>query len=142
MGESSLGTLLQIGDGGATEVFTTIAEVKDINGPNLSSDEHDTTNQSSTGGWEENVASVLRSGEVTFDVNWDPADGTHDEAAPGLWGDLVAKTLRNFKLILTDTATHTITFAARVKGMSPSNPVAGVRMAAITLKPSGAITIT
>ncbi|KKK53886.1 hypothetical protein LCGC14_3090310, partial [marine sediment metagenome] len=30
---SSFGTLLKVGDGAGTEVFTTIAEVMDIDGP-------------------------------------------------------------------------------------------------------------
>ena len=141
MGESSFGTLLQLGDGGATEVFTTVAEVLDISGPNIAVDTEDITNHSSTGAWEEVVASVIRSGEVTFDVNWDPAAATHDESS-GLWAELVGRAASNWQLVLTDTDSHTLAFSAFTVGFVPSNPVSGARRGSVTLKPTGQITIS
>ena len=92
MAISSFGTLLKIGDGADPEVFTTIAEVLDISGPGLSLDTEETTNHSSPGGWEEYVGTILRSGEVTFGINYDPVGATHD-ASTGLIKDLTDRTL-------------------------------------------------
>ena len=46
---SSYGTLLKIGDGGGTEVFTPLAEVKSIEGPDMETDIIDVTTHSSAG---------------------------------------------------------------------------------------------
>jgi hypothetical protein len=140
MGISAFGTLLKKGDGGDPESFTTIYEVLDIGGPSLKLDTEETTNHSSTGGWEEVVATILRSGEVTFEINYDPAGATHD-ASTGLIADMVARTLRNFQLVFPDTGTTTWSFAAYVTGFEPSEPVAGKLSASVTLKPSGQPTL-
>lgn len=137
---SSFGTLLQIGDGGAPENFVTISEVLDISGPALSLSTAETTNQDSTGGWEEFVGTILRSGEVTFDVNFLPTDATQSFAA-GLILDMVNRTLRNFQLIFTDAGTTTWAFAALVTGFEPSAPVDGKLSASVGLKISGQPTL-
>ena len=133
---SSFGTFLKIGDGGTPEAFTTISEVRDISGPSLSLDTEEVTNHDSPGGWEEFVTTILRSGEVTFDINYHPTESTHD-AGTGLIADMVAKTLRNFQLVFTDVASTTWSFAAYVTGFEPTEPVAGALSAACTLKITG-----
>jgi hypothetical protein len=140
MGFSSFGTLLQIGDGGGPETFTTIGEVKDISGPSLALDTEDATSHDSTDGWEVLVPTILRSGEVTFDINFDPDEGTHD-ITTGLLADEVAKTLRHFKLIFPDLTSTEWAFSAYVTGFETSAPVAGVLGASVTLKPSGQPTL-
>ena len=141
MAISAFGTLLQIGDGAApAEGFATIFEVRDISGPSLASDTVDVTSHDSTGGWEEHVATILRSGEVTFDVNYEPTETTHD-ATTGLLGDMVARTLRNFQLVFPDGLTTTWEFSAFVTGFAPSEPVAGELSASISLKLSGQPTL-
>lgn len=142
MAISAFGTKLQIGDGTAppNEVFTDIAEVLDISGPALALDTEDTTSHGSTGGWEEVIGTVLRSGDVTFDVNFIPTEGTHN-AATGLIKDMVDKTKRNFKLIFPNAASTTWSFAAIVTGFSPSEPVVGKLSASVTLKLTGVPTL-
>ena len=137
---SSFGTLLKIGDGGTPEGFTTISEVRDISGPSMALDTEEVTNHDSTGAWEEFVATILRSGEVTFDINYEPTESTHD-AGTGLIADMAARTLRNFQLIFTDAGTTTWSFAAYVTGFEPSAPVAGALSAACTMKITGQPTL-
>ncbi|MBW2084434.1 MAG: outer capsid protein Hoc [Deltaproteobacteria bacterium] len=138
---SSFGTLLKIGDGAEpTENFTTIAEVLDITGPSLSLDTEDVTSHDSTGGWEEHIGTILRSGEVTFDINYIPTHGTHD-ASTGLVADMMNRTLRNFQLVFPDAGQTTWSFSALVTGMEPSAPVAGRLQSSITLKISGQPTL-
>lgn len=140
MGISSFGTLLKMGDGASPEVFTTIAEVLDISGPSLALDTEETTSHSSTGGWEEFVATILRSGEVSFSVNYDPVGATHD-ASTGLISDMENRTLRNFQLVFPDTGSTTWSFAAYVTGFEPGMPVAGKLSADVSLKISGQPTL-
>lgn len=134
MAKSSHGTKLKRGDGATpTEGFTDVGGVLDISGPELDADEIETTAHDSTS--EEFIMGVLRSGNVTFDINYDPADTQHK----GLISDRAAKTLRNFKLVFPDTSE--IAFSAYVKGFKPNAPVNGKLTASVTLRVSGAVTM-
>ena len=130
-----------MGDGAAPiEGFATIAEVKDISGPALGLDTEEVTSHDSPGGWEEFVATILRSGEVSFDLNFLPTDATQSFAA-GLIADMVARTLRNFQLVFTDVAATTWAFAAYVTAFEPSAPVAGALTGSVSLKITGQPTL-
>lgn len=137
---SSFGTLLQIGDGGGPENFTTIAEVRDISGPGLSLSTEEVTAHDSPGGWEELVATILRSGQVGFGINYRPTHGTHD-ASTGLIADMKNRVARNFQLVFPDAGSTTWSFTAYVTGFSPAAPVAGALSAEITLKLTGQPTL-
>jgi len=141
LGRWAFGTLLQMGDGAGPEVFTTIAEVKDIDGPDISMDTEDITPHDAVGGWEEFVPTILRSGEVTFDLNFVPSNAQHGDAAGGLINLLKNRTKRNFKLVLPTSPTYTWSFAAYVTGFSNSMPVAGVLGASVTLKVTGVLAL-
>lgn len=135
---SAFGTELRQGDGGGPESFTPVAQVRDISGPGLSLDNEDVTTHDSTGGWEEVVATILRTGEMTLEIVYDPADGTHD-ATTGLVADMEAKTLRNFELEWPDATEWS--FAAYVTGFEPGAPHDGSLTASVTLKLSGVPTL-
>lgn len=137
---SAIGTLLKKGDGQVVEVFATIAEVKDITGPELSLDVQDVTSQDSEDGWEEVVPTILKSGKVTFDLNFIPTDETQD-AHTGLISDMVGKVKRNFKLIFPDAAATTWSFAAYVVEFKPTAPVSGILTASVGLKITGKPTL-
>ena len=81
---ASFGTVLKRG-------ATPIAQVLDISGPGLSADTEDVTSHDSTGGWEEHVVTVLRTGDVSFDIEYDPNAATHKNAAAGLLADLISR---------------------------------------------------
>jgi hypothetical protein len=139
LGKWAFGTLLQVGDGAMTEVFTTIAEVKDIDGPDISMDTEDITPHDAVGGWEEFIPTILRSGEVTFDLNFVPSNAQHGDANGGLVAALKARTKKNYRLVLP--AGYTWSFAAYVTGFSNSMPVGGVLGASVTLKVTGVLTL-
>jgi len=138
---AGIGTLLQIGDGASPEVFTTIAEVLDITGPGLTSDLVDITNMDSAGKWEESLPTILRSGEITFSVNFLPVNATQSSTS-GLINDFENRTNRNFQLVFTDSGTTTWSIAAYVTNVSPSMPVAGATTMDVTLKLTGQPTLT
>ena len=108
--KSSKGIRLQRGDGGGTEVFTTIGEVTNVKGPAEKAPQLDATSFDSTS--MEFIAGLSDSGEVSFDVNFVGSDAQQQ----GLRTDCRNGTLRNFKLILNDhvSTPTTITFAAIV----------------------------
>ena len=133
-------TLLKIGDGGGTEVFTTIAEVKDSNGPTLELATEDVTNHSSPGAWREFIPTLKDAGEVTFMVNFIPTTATQSYTS-GLLKDLNNRTKRNFQLVFPDGVATTWTLPAYVTGFEPSGPVDGVLEASISLKIAGAPTL-
>lgn len=135
---SSHGTLLKIGDGGGSEVFTTIAEVKDISGPALSWETEDVTNHDSSK-WREFVPTIKEGGEVSFDLNYYSA-ATQDSVRT----DMLAGTKRNFQVVfpLPASGTETHAFAAYITGIEYDAPVEGVLGQSITLTITGAVTVT
>ena len=140
MGISAFGTLLKVGDGAASESFTTIAEVSNIGGPALKLEAVEVTNHSSTNGWKEFVGGLLEGGEVSLEINYDPVHATHD-ASTGLIKDMSDRTVRNFQLVFPDSGSTTWTFAALVTGFEPSEPVDGKLSAAVALTVSGQPTL-
>jgi len=120
---------------------TEYAQVTNISGPGLSLDTEDVTSHDSTGGWEEVVGTILRSGEITLDLEFDPANATHKYAAGGLTYDLVQKTAIEFTLVFPDAATTTWTFNALVVGFEPAGPVGGALTATAKFKLTGQPTL-
>lgn len=138
---AAFGTLLKIGAGETTtdETFTTVAEVTNISGPSFELSTTEVTAHDG-GGWDEFVATIKRGGEISLDINFGPAEATHDYDG-GLLQDFDNRTLRNFQLIFPDTATTTWTIPAYVTGFETSAPVDGALTAAVTLRISGAPTL-
>jgi hypothetical protein len=101
-GVIGLGTLLKIGDGATPEVFTAIAEVKDITGPGLSQEFSEFTQQQSSRGYREYKPTFKNSGDVAFKCNFLPDDETQGFSASGLLKDYEDGTLRNFELLFPD----------------------------------------
>lgn len=128
------GTILERGS-------TTIAQVTSISGPGLSLDVEDVTTHDSTAAWEEVVATILRSGEITLDIVYDPAAATHSATAGGLIADMVARTAQTYSLIFTDTANTEWTFSAFVIGFEPDAPHDGALTASVTMKITGQPTL-
>jgi len=120
---------------------TAYAQVTSLSGPGLSLDTEDVTSHDSTGGWEEVVGTILRSGEITMDLVYDPAHATHKYAAGGLIYDLVQKTPITLKLIFPDAATTEWDFDALVTGFEPTAPVDGALTATAKFKLTGEPTL-
>lgn len=134
----SFGTLVQIGDGATpTEQFTTIPGVKDISGPEQTNDTEDVTAHDSPGRSEELIATILRTGEISFPINWDPSDTVHQT----LHTLKNTGEARNFRIIWPAETGMQSTFEALVTSFGPSAPVVGVLGSDITLKPTGPVTL-
>lgn len=133
---SAFGTYLQLGDGGTSESFTTIAEVKSIKGPKMSLDTIDVTNHSSGIPWREYMAGLSDAGEISFDLNFIPTEDTHD-ASDGLLADMINRTRRNFRLTFPDTSQTTWGFTAFVTGFETGEEIDNVITSSVTLKVTG-----
>jgi len=128
------GTLLKMHDG--TSTYTTVLEVTDISGPNLSIDAVEVTSHDSASKFREFIAGLRDAGEVSFSVNWQPAATTHGNTSGLLY---VAKNglTRLWQLIFSDSGTTTYEFYAFITDFSPSAPIDDKLSADITLKLTG-----
>ena len=118
-----------------------VAAVKNIGGPALSVDSDDVTTHDSTGYWEEVVTTILRSGEVTLEIVYDPADNTHDATdTNGLVYRLKNKDRTYFDLMFMGGALNW-TFFGYVSGFEPSAPVGGHLAATVKAKITGQPTL-
>lgn len=136
---AAYGTLMQIGDGATPEVYATIAEVLDIS-TNVRLNTEDATNHSSPNAWGEKIATIKEMDDITFQVNYIPDDTTHGYSA-GLMNDLDDRTLRNFKIVFTDSATTEWIIPAYVAAIGPAMPVRGKLTASIVLSVASAPTL-
>ena len=120
---------------------TAYAQVTNISGPGLSLDTEDVTSHDSTAAWEEVVGTILRSGEITMDLVYDPVHATHKYAVNGLIYDLVQRTAIAFTLVFPDDGATTWTFNAFVTGFEPTGSVGGALTATAKFKITGQPTL-
>ena len=112
-----------------------IAYIKSIGGPSLSLDVEDVTTHDFVEAWEEVVATVLRTGEVSLDIVYDPNHATHSTVAGGLLDYYETGKLAYFDLEFVDT--YHWRFPAYVTGYEPDAPVDGALTASVSLKITG-----
>lgn len=127
---------IEIGNSASPEVFTEIAEVVTIGGPNPDSEELDATHLRSPARTREYIQSFLVPGEVPLNVNWIGSNSTHQ----GLLADYAAGTTRNFKVNYPDGGIDA--FSAYVKNRPTSLNVGEVLRINFTLRVTGAIVYT
>jgi hypothetical protein len=141
---NAFGIALQIGDGGTpTEVFTTIAQLLDVEGPSLERKVIDTTNHGSPNGWMQYLPGLKDGGEVTFSILFDPDLNTHGSTSGLLQWFGATNVLRNFKIVFTDAAPATTwNISGFVSKFTPKSPVEGALTADVTIKVSGQPTFT
>ncbi len=130
---SSHGTLLKLGDGAEPEVFTTIAEVKDISGPAMNLNMEDATSHDSQG-WREEIATLLEAGDISFDINY-----TAHTTQEALQTAQYARERLNFQMVFPLTPTVTKEFAGYVTAFEFSAAVEGILTASVTIRVSGAV---
>ena len=136
---SGLGTLLQRGDGDEIfEVFSTIAQVVGITGPNIVSRTIDQTHIDSSGRFQQLLPTVLSAGPVQFSCNFLPSEDTQKN----LRLDAINQVLRNFRLVWPDgTPTNEPgtrwEFSAYVSGYQPNASIDDRLTASIVLAITG-----
>lgn len=117
-----------------SSTYVAIGQVKSISGPDVSVDTIDVTTHDSTSQWEEHVAGVIRSGEITLDLVYDTANAQIVSFLSGL------RTAQNMRISFNNAASDVMTFSGIPIGFSQSLPHDGSIDATITIKPTGVIT--
>ncbi len=131
---AGIGTKLYYGDGDSDETFTAFAEIDSVEVSGIKRDTIETTDLDTD--WRTFMKGLRDGGEIPFQGNffnsqWDTIMSQFNE-----------QELRNYQIVLPDTAGTTWTFAGmfssiRVTGMSPNNEKIAV---AAVLKVSGVFT--
>lgn len=142
----AFGTILAYGNGETpSEEFTKIGQVKDISGPSMKRDTIDVTNHDSRGGFKKFLASLADAGDITFSIEYDPGDSSHDQTT-GLLYLFGKNTPTNFELIFPVEVTTGVywgfTFSGFLTGFDPKEPVMGSLTADATIKVAGAVTLS
>lgn len=116
-----------------TEVFTTIAEIKSVGGPNMSSQIIDVTNMDSANNTREFITNLIDPGELTFAMNFLPGSTSQQ----GVFTDMKNRTRRNFQLVWTDASATVCTLAGIVTAFQITNAIDAAMEANITIKITG-----
>lgn len=130
-GIDGFGTILKRGDGETPEVFTAIANLTTVDDGGRVRNTIDVTAHDSPNQYMEFVGGLIDPGEVTVDINYDPA--VHDV----LEADLEDTDPRNYQIVFPDTAETTFSFAAVMTGFSKSAPYDDKLSGSLTFKVSG-----
>jgi predicted secreted protein len=135
-GIDAFGSTLARGDGATpTEVFTALARVTNISGPGRSRETYDVTAHDSPDGWREFIGGLKDAGEVSFDLNFNPA--VHVPIADA---EYAKATPTNWKLTFPEGSVWA--FAAILTSDESSAPHDGKLEGSVTLKISGKPTFT
>lgn len=133
MAHESQGVTLARGDGADPEVFTPVAEIISISGPSGSASVIDTSHLGST--FVEKLMGLPDEGQITFECNFVGGD----TAQEGLRTDRTSRTLRNFKITLTDDPATTLSFSAYVLSLPLNIAVNDKITQSVTLEVSGQV---
>lgn len=98
-----------------TEIFTAIAEVKNISISSTTGD-IEVTHLGSDDATKEFIPGLTDAGELSFSVNYLAANAGH----LGLWNDQFSRTTRNWKLVASNAAATTLSLRGYLKGLNLS----------------------
>jgi predicted secreted protein len=138
-GRDGFGTQFKRGDGGGPEVFTTIANVTSISGPERKRETIDVTAHDSADGWMEFLGGLKDGGEIGLDINYDPTETTHD-----LDDDFDDTEPRNYQIVLLPGTVDEYTWAIAgiLTALGDEFPYDDKMGRSMTIKVSGKPTLT
>lgn len=110
---------------------TSVGRVRDVTPPNLARDAVESTDMESEDRWEEFIGGIKRSGELSFEITFDP--GSTETTA--FMSDLNTDTAGYYVIVFPDSSEWG--FYALLTGFEPSTPVADKMVATVTFKLSG-----
>ena len=127
------GTTLGLGSGSPVS-YTTIAEIKNFNGPSGGPSVIDVTDLSSTA--KEKVAGLNDNGQLSFECNFVPGNTQHEALKTAKENGSIVQ------IQLTFSNAVVWTFSALVTNISVSGGVDGVVTASVTLEITGDISVS
>jgi len=122
--------------GASSGVWTQMAEINSINGPNKSRATIDVTSLDSSGGYREFIASFRDAGEVTLNMNF--TLDTFDDMNV----DFEAEAANDYQIILPDTGNTTFDFSGLVTAIGMAVPLDDKVSSDVTIKITGQVTLT
>jgi hypothetical protein len=133
---AAFGTQIQVlSAAGPPEVFTSIAGVGDITGPNTSVAETETTSHSTGKPHRTFIPTLIDDGDLSFPCFFNPSDPTHSlYSAFGLENLYQSRAVTKFRMINTDTTHRTRDFLGFVKQLGETYPLAGVATRQVTIR--------
>lgn len=119
--------------------YETIANVTSIGGPDRKRETIDVTAHDSPGGWMEFIGGLKDGGEVSLDINYDPAELTHD-----LDADFDDDAARNYRVIILPGTEdeHTWQIKGVMTELSDEFPYDDKMARTMTIKVTGKPTLT
>lgn len=115
--------------------WTTIASVRNIEGPSLLSEVIDATTHDESTGYRSYIEGLRDSGDLTMEIAYDPAAASH------AWIHATGRgTIKDYKLTFPDTGTTTWSFSGLVTNFTPKAPVDGLMTADVTIKVTTTVT--
>lgn len=133
---------LKAGDGATpTEVFTAIAAVTSVSWGTVTRNIVDVTDFDATNFARTFAGGLVDYGEVTFDLNFDPTNSTHD-ADTGVLKYFEDTAARNFQIVFNDAGAETFGFAGIVQSFSMAAPNDDKVSGSVTIKITGKPTFT
>lgn len=113
------------------EIFTSIAEVRNVQAPDLAQSQNEVTHMESPSRAREFIAGLLDAGTIKVDLGFIPGSVGHQQLVTDMAGGLK----RNWKVLWPDNS-YAIMNCFPI-GISPTAPVDGVITASVTFKVSG-----
>lgn len=119
-------------------VLTAIPQLKDFTLPTGETDQIDVTAQDSPNRTKEYIAGFIETGELDAEFFFDPNNEVHQE----LWALKESGTTVSWQVIAPDTEDTTFDFEAFVTALEVNFPVEDALTCSMTIKLSGAVTMT
>jgi predicted secreted protein len=118
--------------------FETVANVTSISGPSRSRETIDVTAHDSPGGWMEFLGGLKDGGELSLDINYDPAEDTHD-----LDDDFDDTEPRNYQIVILPGTEDEWTWSIKgiLTGLEDEFPYDDKMSRSMTIKVSGKPTL-
>lgn len=132
-GIDAFGTQLRIGDAAGTS-FDDVAEVTSVDVLDVQVEDITTTSHDSPGQWQEYIGGLKDGGELSFELNFDPA--VHATLL-----DLVGVT-REFQIVMPAGVDDIVEFEGYIKTLGAAAPHDDKLTASAAIKVSGPVTIT
>lgn len=137
---NAFGSILEWDPAGGT-TYAAIGQIHNIGGPGVSRNPIDVTTHDSTDQWMEFIKGLKDGGELTFDITYDPALGSHD-ASTGLLSDFDEDTvIPNWRVTFPDAGTTQWAFPGFLTGFEPGMPIDNKLAASVSVKISGKPTL-
>jgi predicted secreted protein len=134
MAINGIGADLQKDTGSGT--YESVAEVVDIQGPNMSRNTIDTSHLQVTSGYSTFIGGLRDPGQVTFTINYDRA-GYED-----LKSDFESDTLQSYAILIPDDDNTALMFDGLVTELPLSIPTNDRITGSVTLQVSGSVTVS